>query len=103
MSSNFDPTKIHEDIYQVFNWVHGKNNSIFVSNIPSNLTEESVKAAFEFLGDISKIEFKQNKKNVIIYFSQWTDSQESLETRTKIAKKYPEAHKIVIDSLIVEP
>ena len=82
------------------NWFHSPNGSIYLKFIPGDMTKEDIRAAFEFAGQINRIDIVNSVpynsagatyRMAFIHFNYWYSSQDSVNVRHSIVSCFPKA------------
>jgi cell division protein FtsL len=87
-SQEFDTTK----------WFHSPGNSIYLKFLPQDMSKEDIRAALEFVGQISRIDIVNSPPNkltgatyrmVFIHYDFWYSTEASMGFRGEILSVYP--------------
>jgi RNA recognition motif-containing protein len=76
------------------NWVNSKNGSIFIKYIPNEMNKTSLYEMFDQVGKIERIDIVNIGENgsgrrAFVHFSEWKNTNVSLNLRREIASSYP--------------
>jgi len=87
-SQEFDTTK----------WFHSAGNSIYLKFLPQDMSKEDIRAALEFVGQISRIDIVNSPPNkltgatyrmVFIHYDFWYSTEASMGFRGELVSNYP--------------
>jgi len=79
-------------------WFHSAGNSIYLKFLPQDMQQETLRAAFEFAGKISRIDIVNSPPNKVtgatyrmafIHYDFWYSDPISIDFRSKIVSSYP--------------
>ena len=80
------------------NWFNNPNGSVYLKYIPAGMNKEDIRAAFAFLGKISRIDIvdsipyngpSSTYRMAFIHYDYWYSSSESINVRRTIVSCFP--------------
>ena len=99
--SSFNNNNVHSGLpatFDVGNWYHASNGSIYIKCLPNNYGKEEITDLVSFIGKINRIDIVNSppKANgatyrmAFVHFDYWYSMIESIEVRGMIARSFDE-------------